>query len=77
MAKANMTEMYDLHRLVAEYYKDALTSGEDLSSGTLASINAFLKNNDVKVDVVESSPSQNLTFKLKELVEASNKQKEA
>lgn len=77
MAKANMEEMYDLHRLVAEYYKDALTSGEDLSSGTLASINAFLKNNDVRVDVAEASPTQNLTFKLRELVEATNKSKEA
>ncbi len=77
MAKANMEEMYDLHRLVAEYYKEALNSGEDLSSGTLASINAFLKNNDIKVDVAEASPTQNLSFKLLELVEASKKQKEA
>lgn len=77
MAKANMNEMYDLHRLVAEYYMEALTSGEDLSSGTLASINAFLKNNDIKVDVAEASPTQNLSFKLRELVEASNKTKEA
>lgn len=71
MAKANMNELHDLHRLIAEYYQEAINSGEDLSSGTLAAINTFLKNNDIKVDVVENSPAQNLTFKLKELVEAS------
>ena len=71
MAKANMDELYSLHKLVAQYYMEALESGEDLSSGTLAAINTFLKNNDVKVDVVESSPTQNLTFKLQELIKAS------
>lgn len=77
MAKANMNELHDLHRLAADYYKDQLASGEDLSSGTLAAINAFLKNNDIKVDVVEQNSSQNLTFKLTELVKASEKKKEA
>ena len=71
MAKANMTELHALHKLVAEYYSEALESGEDLSSGTLAAINTFLKNNDIKVDVVENSPTQNLSFKLQQLIAAS------
>ena len=72
--KANMEELHELHKLVAKYYMEALDSGEDLSSGTLAAINTFLKNNDIKVDVVESSPGQNLTFKLKELIQASEQE---
>lgn len=71
--KANIEELYGLHKLVATYYMEALNSGEDLSSGTLAAINTFLKNNDVKVDVVEQSPTQSLTFKLQELIEADNR----
>lgn len=62
--------MYDLHRIIAEYYIDAVESGEDLSSGTLAAINTFLKNNDVRMDVVEEGAQQNLSFKLKELIAA-------
>ena len=68
--KANVNELYNLHKKVAEYYLEALESGEDLSSGTLAAINTFLKNNEIKVDIVESSPAQNLTFKLQELIKA-------
>ena len=71
MPKANMNELNGLHKLIADYYKECIESGEDLSSGTLAAINTFLKNNDIKVEVVESSPGQNLSFKLKELIEAS------
>jgi len=71
MAKANIQELQRLHKMIAEYYAEAIESGEDLSSGTLAAINTFLKNNEIKVDVVENSPGQNLTFKLRELVEAS------
>ena len=74
MAKANMELLHSLHRKIAEYYIDALESGEDLSSGNLAAINAYLKNNEIKVDVVEASPGQNLTFRLRELVEASAKE---
>ncbi len=66
-----MDELYDLHKLVAQYYAEALESGEDLSSGTLAAINTFLKNNEIKVDVVEKSPAQNLSFKLQQLITAS------
>ena len=73
MAKANMNELHFLHKMIAEYYKEAIESGEDLSSGTLAAINTFLKNNDIKVDVVEASASQNLSFKLNELIAASTK----
>lgn len=68
-----MTELHSLHKLIAEYYRDAIESGEDLSSGTLAAINTFLKNNEIKVDVVEASKSQNMTIKLKELIEANNR----
>ncbi len=75
--KANMAELEGLHKLIAGYYKDAVESGEDLSSGTLAAINTFLKNNEVKVDVVEASPTQNLSFKLQSLIEASETLKEA
>jgi len=72
-----MQELYSLHKMIAGYYAEAIESGEDLSSGTLAAINTFLKNNDIKVDVVEASASQNLTFKLKELMEADSNRKEA
>ena len=70
MAKASMKQVEGLHSLLANYYSELLESGEELSSGTLAAINTFLKNNDVKVDVAESSPLQNLSFKIKELVES-------
>jgi hypothetical protein len=70
MAKASMQQVEALHALLANYYGELLESGEELSSGTLAAINTFLKNNDVKVDVAESSPLQNLSFKIKELVES-------
>ncbi len=69
--KATMKELDSLHGLIAGYYKECIESGEDLSSGTLAAINTFLKNNDVKMAVMESTPGQNLTFKLQELIEAS------
>lgn len=75
--KANMEELYGLHKMIAGYYAEAIESGEDLSSGTLAAINTFLKNNDIKVDVVEAEGKQNLTFKLKELMAADNNRKEA
>jgi hypothetical protein len=70
MAKASMKEVEALHALLSNYYSELLESGEELSSGTLAAINTFLKNNEVKVDVADSNPLQNLSFKIKELVEA-------
>lgn len=70
MAKASMKQVEALHSLLANYYSELLESGEELSSGTLAAMNTFLKNNEVKVDVAESNPLQNLSFKIKELVES-------
>ena len=68
MAKANLNELNNLHKVIAEYYVEAVASGEELSSGTLAAINAFLKNNDITVDVIEDSPTQSLTNKLQLLI---------
>jgi ABC-type Zn uptake system ZnuABC Zn-binding protein ZnuA len=68
MAKASIDKLNILHDLIADYYAEAIESGEELSSGTLAAINAFLKNNNITVDLVEESPTQNLTFKLQELM---------
>lgn len=65
-----MKQVEALHSLLANYYSELLESGEELSSGTLAAMNTFLKNNEVKVDVAESNPLQNLSFKIKELVES-------
>lgn len=70
MAKASMQQVEALHALLANYYSELLESGEELSSGTLAAINTFLKNNEVKIDVADSNPLQNLSFKIKELVES-------
>jgi len=69
MAKANLGELHNLHKVIAEYYVEAVESGEELSSGTLAAINAFLKNNNITVDVIEDSPTQNLTSKIQQLMD--------
>jgi len=68
MAKASLSKLHDLHGAIAEYYIEAARSDEELSSGTLAAINAFLKNNDITVDVIEDSPTQSLTNKLQLLI---------
>jgi hypothetical protein len=68
MAKASMKEVEELHSLITKYYCELLESGEELSSGSLAAINAFLKNNDVKIDVAQSNPLQNLSYKIQELI---------
>lgn len=68
MAKANMSKLNALHGAIAEYYMEAAQGDEELSSGTLAAINSFLKNNNITVDVVEDSPSQNLSSKLQLLI---------
>ena len=74
--KASMETLNGLHEAIAKYYNDVIGectdedgqfSGE-LSSGTLAAINAFLKNNNITADVVESEPLQNLSYKIQELV---------
>ncbi len=68
MAKATIDKMNILHDLITTYYAEAIESGEELSSGTLAAINAHLKNNSITVDLVEESPMQNLTIKLRDLI---------
>ena len=68
MAKANMDLMHTLHRKQAEYLIEAIESGEELSSGTLAAINAFLKNNEIQVDIIESSPTQDLSEKFRQMI---------
>jgi ABC-type Zn uptake system ZnuABC Zn-binding protein ZnuA len=77
MAKANLEKLNELHGVIAKYYIEAVDSGEELSSGTLAAINAFLKNNDITVDVVEDSPTQNFSSKLKLLIMDEPQEKEA
>ena len=73
MAKASIDKLNLLHDLLASYYKEILEAGiegeMELSSGTLAALNAFLKNNDITVDVVDSEPLQDLTAKFRELIE--------
>ena len=66
--KANLGALHELHGVIAKYYVEAVDSGEELSSGTLAAINAFLKNNDITVDIIEDSPSQDLSNKLQLLI---------
>ena len=66
--KANLTELHKLHKVIANYYIEAAESGEELSSGTLAAINAFLKNNNIAVDVIEESPEKNFSSRLKLLI---------
>ncbi len=67
-SKATIGKLDGIHNLLAEYYTEQLESGEELSSGTLAALNAFLKNNNVTADVVESSPLQNLQLRISDLV---------
>ena len=70
--KASIEKLNSLHDLIATYYKetinDAVTDGEQLSSGTLAAINAFLKNNSITADVAESEPMQDLQARIKEMI---------
>lgn len=68
-----MDLMNALHGVVAEYYKDymqaALDDGEEVSSGTLAAVNTFLKNNNVTVDIVESDNMLDLGLQLRDMVD--------
>jgi predicted RNase H-like HicB family nuclease len=72
MAKANIKELEKLHKLITEYYgetiSEALDNGEELSSGFLGAVNTHLKNNDITVDIVESSPMQNLTYRIQDIL---------
>jgi tryptophanase len=74
--KANLETLHELHGVIAKYYIDAVDSGEELSSGTLAAINSFLKNNDITVDVIEDSPTQSLTNKLQLLIMDQDREEE-
>ena len=40
MAKATINKLNAVHDLMATYFTEALESGEELSSGTLAAINS-------------------------------------
>ena len=64
--------MNQLHNVVANYYKDymqtALDDGEEVSSGTLAAVNTFLKNNNITVDAVESDELLDLGKELRSMV---------
>ena len=77
MKKASIDVLDELHGIIAKYYIEAIETGDELSSGTLAAINTYLKNNNITADVVESQPLQNLQYKLKELMEMENTPLEA
>ena len=68
-----MDLMNELHKITASYYKDymaaALKDGEEVSSGTLAAINTFLKNNNITVDMVESDTMLDLGESLRKMVD--------
>lgn len=66
--KANLDELHNLHKVIAGYYVEAVESGEELSSGTLAAINAFLKNNDITVDILEDGKVESFSSKLQLLI---------
>jgi len=66
--KASMEKLNELHNLLTEYYIETLEEGEEISSGSLSAINAFLKNNDVVAEVTESEPLMDLSAKLKEFM---------
>lgn len=76
MAKANLELMNELHRVTAEYYKDYMAAAqkddEEVSSGTLAAINTFLKNNNITVDVTESDDMLDLGEELRSMVKKPN-----
>lgn len=68
MGKASNKKLEALHDALANYFTEQLESGEELSSGTLAAINSFLKNNNITADVVESQPLQNLSYRIQDLI---------
>ncbi|MBD3841413.1 MAG: hypothetical protein IE909_05930 [Campylobacterales bacterium] len=72
--KASMSKLHTLHDKLADYFIESLNSGEELSGGTLAAINAFLKNNNIVVDVVDSSPTKNLSLVLKDIIKNRNEE---
>ena len=66
--KANQGELNGLHGLLADYFSEQLQSGEELSSGTLAAINSFLKTNNITAEPTETEPMQNLQNKITQLM---------
>lgn len=66
--KASMEKLNKLHDILADYYKEQIESGEELSSGFLAALNSFLKTNEITADTVESEPMMDLTKKLQDLM---------
>lgn len=66
--KASMAKMNKIHDQLAEYFLEQLMSGLEISSGTLAAANAFLKNNNVSVDLSEAKPMQNLSYRIADLI---------
>ena len=74
--KASINVLDELHGIIAQYYIDAIETGEELSSGTLAAINTYLKNNGITADAVESQPLQNLQYKLKEFMDIEMQERE-
>ena len=73
MAKASIKALDKLHDAITSYYGELIGGAvgneeERLTSGELAAINAFLKNNNITADVMESSPMQSLQASLKGLV---------
>ncbi len=72
--KASVDKLNALHDLLATYYSEllseAIEDGEVLSSGTLAALNAFLKNNDISCDIIESEPMADLQAKFRALIES-------
>ena len=68
MAKASIDLMNVVHLKLATYYEMLLDSEEDLSSGQLAAINTFLKNNDINVDIASATEGGGIGLTLRKIV---------
>ena len=64
MARVSADRLYELQDALVTYLADELSSGEDISSGTLQAIRGILKDNDITSGVSESEPLQNLVTQL-------------
>jgi len=69
MAKASIDLMNEVHLKLATYYEMLLDSDEDLSSGQLAAINTFLKNNDINVDIASETQGGGIGLTLRKIVQ--------
>lgn len=63
--KATLTELNELHRVVAETLTDAVKGG-DLKAMTAAI--SFLKNNEITVDLMESKEVRSLFSEVKDQI---------